>query len=340
MTKGTDAHVDSRTTPANRSHPHTRGGGRGHIGYYHETAFYNSDDDFAALVVPFILDAVAEARPTYVALNPANTAIVHGAIGQPEGVTFLPGCEKYARPASTIRELRTILDAERELGSGQVRIVGDVPHPGVGAPWDWWARYEAAANIAYADYDLWGLCPYDLRSTPPEAIDEVLRTHPHIATPDGHHHENGRVEDPLEFLATRPGTWRDPFEAAAPALRLGDPTAAEARHAASTVARGQHLDETVIDDFVLSVSEAVANAHQYGHAPVVVEVWGGDGRALAKVTDRGPGPADPMVGLLPVQRDVVPGRGLWIAHQLCSLVTLARDDAGFSVRLVAGTAHP
>ena len=65
------------------------------------------------------------------------------------------------------------------------RVASEVPHPGVGAPWDGWARYEAAINRAYAEFPLWGLCAYDTRITPGAVLDDVARTHPHLATAHG-----------------------------------------------------------------------------------------------------------------------------------------------------------
>jgi hypothetical protein len=64
-------------------------------------------------------------------------------------------------------------------------VASEVPHPGVGAPWDGWARYEAAVNRAYAEFPLWGLCAYDTRITPGPVLDDVARTHPYFATADG-----------------------------------------------------------------------------------------------------------------------------------------------------------
>ncbi|WP_396135249.1 hypothetical protein [Amycolatopsis sp. A133] len=56
---------------------------------------------------------------------------------------------------------------------------------------------------------------------------------------------------------------------------------------------------------------------------------------VVSVHDAGEGPTDPFAGLLPADR-TTGGRGLWIAHQICSQVTLHRDDTGFTARLVAG----
>jgi anti-sigma regulatory factor (Ser/Thr protein kinase) len=61
-------------------------------------------------------------------------------------------------------------------------------------------------------------------------------------------------------------------------------------------------------------------------------------RIVVLVRDRGPGPADPYVGLRPVPGAPTGGMGLWLAHQLCTYVDMVREPDGFTVRLVAGDA--
>jgi anti-sigma regulatory factor (Ser/Thr protein kinase) len=56
---------------------------------------------------------------------------------------------------------------------------------------------------------------------------------------------------------------------------------------------------------------------------------------VVTVRDRGRGPADPLVGLMPVPERARGGLGLWIAHQVCSDVGLVVDGDGFMVRLTA-----
>lgn len=84
----------------------------------------------------------------------------------------------------------------RDKGAPRVRVVGQVPDPATGARWDGWVRYEAAVNQLYAPFDVWGLCPYDTRSTPGHVLADVERTHAHLAEPDGRHRPNPRYTPP------------------------------------------------------------------------------------------------------------------------------------------------
>ena len=46
------------------------GAAAGHPGYFHETAFYGSDDEFVDIVAPFVRDGIAAGEPTVVACGP------------------------------------------------------------------------------------------------------------------------------------------------------------------------------------------------------------------------------------------------------------------------------
>ncbi|HVE64810.1 MAG TPA: MEDS domain-containing protein, partial [Mycobacteriales bacterium] len=155
-----------------------------HRGFLHETAFYGSNDEFLALVVPFLHGGVEAGEPTIVALRERNAELVRAAMHDTSNISFVasPGL----RPASVIKAYRDVLAALMARGAQRIRLVSDIP-PGTGLPWEWWARYEAAANHIFADFPLWALCPYDTRITPDDVLTDVARTHPHVATADGQH---------------------------------------------------------------------------------------------------------------------------------------------------------
>jgi anti-sigma regulatory factor (Ser/Thr protein kinase) len=242
---------------------------------------------------------------------------------------------QYARPASAIKKYRTMMAAHVAGGAGQIRIVGDVPHPGLGASWDWWARYEATVNHAFDDFPLWGLCPYDTRITPDSVLDDVARTHPHIVSADGEHRPNAGFEDPAGFLRHLDSAKPDPLELAPPSAELWSFTPSAARAAVIRVAASSGVSASDVDDLVIAVSEAVANADRHGVAPTRLRLWAGPDRIVATVTDQGRGPADPFAGLVPA-RNSAGGLGLWIVHQICARVTMSTAEDGFTLRMVVG----
>ncbi|MFC7242022.1 anti-sigma factor RsbA family regulatory protein [Catellatospora aurea] len=309
------------------------GAAAGHRGFFHETAFYASDDEFLSVVIPFLADGVAVGEPTLAVFAEPHERLVRDALGADSGVVFVRGDAQYQRPAGAIKRYREMLAEHVAAGAAQIRVAGDVPHPGVGVPWEWWARYEAAVNHAYDDFPLWGLCPYDTRTTPDEVLDFVRRTHPHIATPLGHT-ANLAFQDPFALLADGVTPWRDPLEDTAPTIELSAPTTAQARGALVALQATAGLADDDLSGLLLATTETVTNAMLHGRPPVLLRLWAAAGRIVVTVTDHGPGPADPLVGLVP---GTSPGGwGLWLAHQICAYVSLQREPDRFTVRLLGG----
>ncbi|QFZ17442.1 sensor histidine kinase [Saccharothrix syringae] len=302
------------------------GAARDHVGYYHETAFYGSDTEFQALVVPFLDEGVAAGEPVLVACCETNERLLRDRVADVSGIRFLPGADHYSRPTDAILTYRKLF-AEYS-GAPQIRVVGDVPHPGVGAAWDWWSRYEAAVNEVFGDYALWGLCPYDLRTTPPGVVADVLHAHPHVA---------GVGANP-DYLGswTWPDPVPDPLEAEPPLVDLGDPSPAEARHAVSAACVATRLLRDELDDIIYAASEAVTNAITHGKPPVRLRVWADAEHVVVAVSDRGEGPGSPVVGLVPTSQTTSAGLGLWLTHRTCRGVSMYRDANGYTIRLVVG----
>lgn len=306
----------------------------GHDGIFHEAAFYASDEEFLTVVLPFLLDGVAAGEPAVSIFGDHRQQLIRSAVGAGSGVVFIDGSHHYQRPAAAIRRHRDMLAGYVADGAAQIRVAGDVPHPGVGVPWEWWARYEAAANDVYDEFPMYGLCPYDTRIAPPEVLADVRRTHPHVVTADGHRQRSSTYDDPRHFLATAVTSWPDPVEAGPAACDLSDPSPAAARAAIGDLQRVAALGDDDLSGLLLSVSEVVTNALIHGRPPVRMRAWAEPARIVVTVTDGGPGPDNPAAGLMPAGGPG--GLGLWLAHQMCAYVSLRRGPDGFTIRLVAG----
>jgi anti-sigma regulatory factor (Ser/Thr protein kinase) len=317
------------------------GAAAAHRGFFHQTAFYGSDEEFLAVVKPFIADGLTAGEPTIAAFAPANEALIREAFGTDHALIYLEGEAQYQRPAGAIRGYRELMDDFVARGAGQIRIVGDVPHPGVGVPWEWWARYEAIVNHAFDRYPLWGLCPYDTRTAPPQVLEHARRTHPQLATAAGNL-TNPAFEDPRQFASGLNIGWHDPLERSEPLLDLPDVAPAAARAAVLACGYEMQLCPADVSGLVVATTEAVTNALTHGRPPVRVRIWAELRRVVVAVSDGGPGPANPFVGLVPAHdaHEGAGGLGLWLAHQMCSYVSLSRDLDGFTIRLIAQSPHP
>lgn len=301
-------------------------------GFYHETAFYGSDDEFLAIAVPFVEGGLREGQPTLVACAEKNTTLLRDALGRADAVVYLPGADQYSRPADAIASYRGIFGEHARAGATQIRTVGDVPHPGFGVPWDWWGRYENAVNQAFAEFPLWGLCPYDTRITPPEVLADVARTHEYIATSSGDHLPNPGFGNGLSLSSPVP----DVLEASAPLVELVDPTPAAVRQAVGRAIGAVLLSEDNAHDVVYAASEIVTNGLTHGTAPVRFRLWADESRVVVTATDQGSGPTDPLAGLMPTAATRTAGLGLWILHRTCDYVSMGRDADGFTVRVSIG----
>ncbi|MGH3282729.1 MAG: ATP-binding protein, partial [Trebonia sp.] len=118
-----------------------------------------------------------------------------------------------------------------------------------------------------------------------------------------------------------------------------EPSTAQARHAVTAAGRG-HVPDPRLQELVLGVSEAVANARHHGRPPVVLRIWAVAGRVVVHVHDTGPGPADSLAGLTPAAGALsLPGAGLWLIHMLDLHPALIRSSDGFTLRLRAAASE-
>lgn len=303
----------------------------------HDAFLFAGDDELLDVLVPFLKDGLGAGDPMLVALSDRHTALVRSALPARLPLEVLPS-DVYLRPAKVLRAYRERMAAHVRAGAERIRVVGELPAAAFGATWDWWARYESAANRAYCDFPVWCLCVYDRRTIPPAVLRDVVRTHPTLTGPDGAREPSGAYTEPRTYLSETRPVAADPVQLGGPAAVLHDPAPAQARAAVRDVDRGRVSDDDV-EDLVVAVSEVVTNAILYGGAPVEVRMWTGGDRIVVTVSDTGTGPADPFAGMMPSRDDDTSGRGLWITHQCVNHVATVRRPGRFTIRLTAGNPH-
>src|SRR5436190_1025858 len=234
------------------------GAARGHVGHFHEAGFYGSDAEFAALIVPFVEEGVAAGEPVIIGYDDRKAGLLRSWLADPSAVEFIADRGLYAAPARAIATYRRLFEFHAAMGAGQIRIAGDVPHPGNGGRFEGWDRYECAVNTVWQDFPVWGLCLYDTA--------------------------------------------------------------------------------TALQDLIIGASEAVSNALRHGQPPATVRIWATPDRIVVSVHDPGPGPADPLAGMVPAAHSPSnSGLGLWVMHQLDIDTALIHTGDGFTVRLRAGS---
>ena len=320
----------------------TTGTTRGQADHVHEAGFYASDAEFRALIVPFAEEGIAAGEPVIIAYDNRKSDLLRAWLSNPSAVEFLGDKNLYATPARTIATYRQQFEFHVAMGAAQIRIAGNVPHPGNGGRYEGWDRYESAVNTAWQGFPVWARCLYDITMAPPAVLDIVERTHPRLVSPSGARWVNARYQDALAFegLPYAP----DPLEDGPPVAELVNRPAVQARRALTQACRGR-VPSATLQDLLIGVTEAVTNAQSHGRPPVTARIWAAADHIVVTVHDTGHGPVDRLAGLVPAPGSA-PGRrlgmGLWVMHQLDLDVALRPTDDGFTVRLrhLPGSAGP
>jgi anti-sigma regulatory factor (Ser/Thr protein kinase) len=309
------------------------GAAHGHMGHFHEAAFYRSDAEFRALIVPFAEEGIAAGEPVILAYDVRKSGLLRAWLTAPSAVDFIGDKTAYAAPARAIATYRRLFESHAARGAGQIRVAGELPQLTNGGRFEGWDRYESAVNTVWDDFPVWGRCLYNTMTASAAVVDVVRRTHPYIVSPTGPRRPSDRYQNPLAFEALP--YVPDPLEGSPPLAELVNRPAAEARHALAQIARGRIPDAT-LEDMLIGVTEAVANAQHHGRPPATVCIWAAPDSIVVTVHDTGPGPADRLAGLVPAAgrtSDRGLGLGLWVIHQLDVDVTLRHTGDGFTVRL-------
>jgi anti-sigma regulatory factor (Ser/Thr protein kinase) len=303
----------------------------------HDALFYGSDDEFVATLVPFIRDGLAHDQAVAAAVTPANTGLLHDALGtDASGVTFIDRDGWYQRPATTVAGWHRLLADAAGRGIPEIRLIGEVGF-GAGERVPTWTRYEAALNSVFSDAPAWIVCPYDTRTLPPAVITDAHRTHPAVVK--GSRRDSDSYLPTEEFLRLVPEPM--PSAAGPPALTmtLGDTVAPARRALRHAIMASSWSISDRVDDLVLAVSEIVANSICHGRGLRELRVWIAERAVVCEVADEGTGPSDPLAGFRPPDETSTRGRGLWMAHQLCDAFAVDRGEETTRIRLAITRAH-
>jgi anti-sigma regulatory factor (Ser/Thr protein kinase) len=301
----------------------------GRCGFRHELLLHRSTQELVEFVLPIAREAVAAQEPTLLLVRPDTAEAVLHQVGPSPYLTVQPALAQPGRPALHVRAARPML-------ASYARVVHQEP---VIPPSQWpeWRRLEAVLNLALSPHDTWAVCAYDRRTLTDEMVADLHATHPLIAQ-DGSDQRNDRYQHPVEFLNQPRNSPPDPVERTVPAVEIADPSPATARATVAGFARHHRLPTVEIENLVFATHEAVTNALMHGRPPTLLRLWAQPHRVTVTVTDSGPGPTDPLVGLLPP--DPVngpgpgPGLGLWLSHQLVDVAHRHHPD-GYTIRLAA-----
>ncbi|NDI49775.1 anti-sigma factor RsbA family regulatory protein [Goekera deserti] len=297
----------------------------------HDLAVPDSVEELLAVAVPYLREGLAAGDLTQVYV-PASLAVDLRAAAPGIEVVSLDDFRAMRKPDAIIMR-RRLLEEAGGLPSGRLRVLFTVCEPYPRA-WQERERSEAVHNAVYADAPTSTLCVYERATTPPEALEAALHTHPHLRTAHGRV-PNRHYREPRAHLASLPFP-DEPLERTEPVLAFDDaPSLGQLRRALARALRGRGGTQDAEEDFHLACSEIAANAFRHGGRPVSARLWAGPDRLVCSITDGGRAQIDPLAGYEPAHGEDLSngGMGLWLARKLCDHVDLDRAVTGLTVRL-------
>ena len=82
--------------------------------------------------MPFAEEGIATGEPVIIGYDDRKSGLLRSWLSDPSAVEFVSDKGLYATPARAIATYRRLFEFHVAMGAGQIRIAGDVPHPGNG----------------------------------------------------------------------------------------------------------------------------------------------------------------------------------------------------------------
>jgi transcriptional regulator with XRE-family HTH domain len=153
----------------------------------HRVLLYESDDEYAAAVGPFLREGVERSDALLVVTTQRLLKLVRRELGADvKRGKLLDSADWYSTPLETLRRYRGFVDDSLKAGFKWVRIVGEPVWAGrSAAEVREWSRYESIINLSLAAAPATILCPYDSRSVPANVMHDAECTHSEFAHAGG-----------------------------------------------------------------------------------------------------------------------------------------------------------
>lgn len=298
--------------------------------FRHEALLYHGQDDFVERMSPLLRGAVEAKEPVLVAIDPDKSTLLQSSLGSAaQGISWVDIRGIGRNPARIIPVWRHFVGrhqgGRRLLGVGEPIWSGRDPDALREAQ-----RHEELLNLAFAHaagFTL--LCPYDEGLLDATVVDEASRSHAVIAGSGGP--ESSAVYPGLEALVPSGDEKlsEPPTDAIQVALCGADYAGIHA--ALIGPARAAGLGDAGAEHAALAVSALVAHMRD-GDAEVMVRGWPDPDSLHVDVGGLAPA-TDPLAGREWPAPPRGPGRGLWLANQLCDLVQVRCWSGRTTVRL-------
>ncbi len=303
------------------------------VGHYsHDALLHSNDEELVRGTQLFVAQGLASGGSVLVHGTKDRVEMLRAVLGSHPRLEYGLDEDLYLSPSSTLFAYQHKLAESPE--PLELWATGTVPlgdRSGHAA----WGRYESLVNEVLGPYAFHGLCTYDTETLPATTLAAAKATHQHIGAGDErctsaeYKHPADFLDDPLAAVPDAPET--------RPAVVMTLDDAEDLKSARWVVRRSALSSSAVsrdaIDGFLTAVNEVLVNGLQHAGTPVQLSLWVSPARLVCRVTDAGPGMADPLTGYR--YPEPTGPKGLWVARQLCDdLFVRSSPDRGSSVLLV------
>jgi transcriptional regulator with XRE-family HTH domain len=149
----------------------------------HRVLIYDSDAEYLASTLPFLLEGIARDDCLLVVTNDRQIRLLRDALGDDAvRVELHDSAEWYRSPTGALRSYRSFVKERVESGARWIRIIGEPVWAGRSqAEVAEWTRYESILNLVLASWPVTLICPYDARSSSESILEGARHTHPEVA---------------------------------------------------------------------------------------------------------------------------------------------------------------
>jgi transcriptional regulator with XRE-family HTH domain len=158
-----------------------RGGPAGAVMLDHSAFPYTADEEFGDTAGPFLAEGVERSEAVLALASREKIEFLRERLGRDaRRVEFVESATWLTTPASALSAIKAFSKAKLEGGAAWIRMLGEPIWEGRSdSEIRQWTRYESLVNLVFAGWPMSIVCPYDMRSVPPEVARDVRLTHPH-----------------------------------------------------------------------------------------------------------------------------------------------------------------
>ncbi|ORV09291.1 anti-sigma factor RsbA family regulatory protein [Mycobacterium celatum] len=295
-------------------------------GYDHTAVVYRSPDEYLGSVVPFVAEGLARGEPVWAAVPKDKMALLCRALGDSAGqVAWVDIAELGRNPGRILAAELAFVERHRHR---PVRMVAEPIWPGRSTlEYPACIQHEALVNVAFVDYQVTGLCPYDASLLDDTVLADVRATHPLIRW-------NGSRERSTDYAVDAALARRNQPLAASPAsvrYTVARPhDLAGARRYGRRYARLLGLPVDRVADLQLVVTELATNSLQHAGTACRLSLWEHERHLVCEARDNGSF-SDPLAGRRPPSRDQPSSTGLLVVNAVADLLRTHTTPEGTTI---------